>query len=248
MGEAKRRRGKALGFGFKPEPESLIIGCYLAPAVISDRHTVYLGIRRKNSDIVSSKPLSVHTKVTDAFQVLTDCNELLKKQRFSVNQSDEIIFNLFKEMLLSEYGNHSEQGDRYQVSGNIDAFYAWMNQGNYRDKNNPPPGVTITHLTSVVRKRYRVFSTPMKEESAKFYGNPEDNSVFHVGESFDSPIAGTQNEMFVWQSYVTAAFFADYLNDHDQDSLSAEDAHRLTHEVQDFMNQERSPGVTLQRA
>jgi hypothetical protein len=50
-------------------------------------------------------------------------------------------------MLLSTYGNQSEESDRYQVSGNIDAFNAWMNQGNYRDKNNPPLGVKITHLT-----------------------------------------------------------------------------------------------------
>jgi hypothetical protein len=162
-----------------------------------------------------------------------------------MNQSDEEVFKLFKEMLLSTYGNQSEEGDRYQVSGNIDAFNAWMNQGNYRDKNNPPLGVKITHLTSVVRKRYRVFSSPIKKESPKFYGNPEDNSIFHVGENFDCPIAGTKNELFIWQSYVIAGFFADYLNLHDKDSLSAEEAQRLTHEVQDLMNQERSPGVTF---
>ncbi|MEG5055436.1 hypothetical protein [Microcoleus sp. B13-B6] len=248
MGEAKRRRERGLGFGFKSQPESLIIGCYLAPAGISDRHTVYLGIRRKNSHGVISKPLSVHTKVTDAFQVLTNCNNVLKKCSFTIKHSDEKIFDSFKEMLLSDYGNQGEVGDRYQVSENIDAFNAWMNQGNYRDKNNPPPGVTITHLTSVVKKRYRVFISPIKEESPKFYGNPEDNSVFHVGESFDRPIAGTQNELFIWQTYVVAAFFADYLNDHDKDSLSAEEAQRLTHEVQDLMNQERSPGVVLERA
>lgn len=244
MGEAKLRQQKGLGFN----PQKLITGCYIAPAMISDRHTVYLGIRRKNADLVSSKPLSVHTKVTDAFQVLTDCNKILNKCSFSMNQSDEKVFELFKEMLLSSYGDQSEAGDRYQVSGNIDAFNAWMNQGNYRDKNNPPPGVKITHLTSVVRKRYRVFSSPIRKESPKFYGNPEDNSVFHVGESFDRPIAGTKNELFIWQSYVIAGFFADDLNLHDKDSLSAEEAQKLTHEVQDFMNQERSPGVTLQRA
>jgi hypothetical protein len=52
-----------------------------------------------------------------------------------------------------------------------------MHQGNYRDKNNPPVGVKITHLTSVVKKRYTVFSSPIRKESPKFYGNPEDNSM-----------------------------------------------------------------------
>jgi len=245
MGEAKRRR--EAGLGFDPN-QKLITGCYIAPAVISDRHTVYLGIRRRKADLVCSQPLSIHTNITDAWKVLTGCKEILKDCSFSMSQSDEEVFKLFKGMLLSTYGNQSEEGDRYQVSGNIDAFNAWMNQGNYRDKNNPPLGVKITHLTSVVRKRYRVFSSPIKKESSKFYGNPEDNSVFHVGENFDRPIAGTKNEMFIWQSYVIAGFFADYLNLHDKDSLSAQEAQRLTHEVQDLMNQERSPGVTIGRS
>jgi hypothetical protein len=175
MGEAKRRR--EAGFGFDPN-QKLITGCYMAPALISDRHTVYLGIRRRKAHLVSSKPLSVHTNVTDAWRVLTGCKEILKDCSFSMNQSDEEVFKLFKEMLLSTYGNQSEESDRYQVSGNIDAFNAWMNQGNYRDKNNPPLGVKITHLTSVVRKRYRVFSSPIKKESPKFYGNPEDNRTY----------------------------------------------------------------------
>ncbi len=54
--------------------------------------------------------------------------------------------------------------------------------------------------------------------------------------------------MFIWQSYVIAGFFADYLNLHDKNCLSAQEAQRLTHEVQDLMNQERSPGVTIGRS
>jgi len=109
-----------------------------------------------------------------------------------------------------------------------------MNQGNYRDKDNPPVGVKITHLTSVVRKRYKVFSSPIKKESSEFYGNPEDNSIFHVGESFDRPIAGTRKELFVWQTYVNAAFVADYVNLHNKDSLTADEMQKLTHQAQDF--------------
>jgi len=242
MGEAKRRR--EAGLGFDPN-QKLITGCYIAPAVISDRHTVYLGIRRRKADLVCSQPLSIHTNITDAWKVLTGCKEILKDFSFSMNQSDEEVFKLFKGMLLSTYGNQSEESDRYQVSGNIDAFNAWMNQGNYRDKNNPPPGVKITHLTSVVRKRYGVFSSPIRKESPKFYGNPEDNSIFHVGESFDRPLMGTKKELFVWQTYVNAAFVADYVNLHNKDSLTADEMQILTDEAQDLFGQERSPGVTI---
>lgn len=242
MGESKRRR-KA-GLGFDPN-QKLITGCYIAPAMISDRHTVYMGIRRKKADCAYSQPLSIHTNITDAWKVLRNCKEILKTCSFSMNQSNEEVFKLFKGMLLSTYGNQSEEGDRYQVSGNIDAFNAWMNHGNYRDKDNLPVGVKITPLTSILRKRYKVFISPLKDESPQFYGNPEDNSVFHVGESFDRPLAGTENELFLWQTYTNAAFVADYVNVHNKDSLSADEIQKLTQEALDFFGQERSPGVTI---
>jgi hypothetical protein len=102
MGEAKRRR--EAGLGFDPN-QKLITGCYIAPAMISDRHTVYLGIRRKKAHIVSTKSLSVHTNVTDAWKFLTCCKEILRNCSFSMNQSDEKVFELFSEMLHNTYGN-----------------------------------------------------------------------------------------------------------------------------------------------
>lgn len=241
MGEAKRRR-KA-GLGFDPN-QKLITGCYIAPAMISDRHTVYIGIRKKSNSAFSA-PISVHENITDAWKSLTHCKEILKTCSFSRSESEQEVLKVLKEKVVAAYGNQGEEGDRYQISGNINAFNAWMSEGNWRDKDNVPEGVIIIPLTKLVKKRYKVYVTPLKDESPQYYGNPEDNSVFHVGESFDHPIAGTKNELFIWQSYVIAGFFADYLNLNNKDSLSAEEAQRLTHEVQDLMNQERSPGVTI---
>jgi len=81
MGEAKRRREAGLGFDSN---QKLIAGCYIAPAVISDRHTVYLGIRRRKADLACSQPLSIHTNITDAWKVLTGCKEILKDCSFSL--------------------------------------------------------------------------------------------------------------------------------------------------------------------
>ncbi len=243
MGEAKRRR--EAGLGFDPN-QKLITGCYIAPAMISDRHTVYLGIRRKKAHIVSTKSLSVHTNVTDAWKFLTCCKEILRNCSFSMNQSDEKVFELFSEMLHNTYGNQSEEGDQFEVSGNIDAFNAWMLQGNYRDKNNPPPGVKITYLTPVVTKRYKVFCTPIKKESKNFYGNAEDNCIFHIGEKFDQPLLGNSKDLLAWKTYVNAAFVADYVNLHNKDSLTADEVQKLTHEAQNMFGQERSPGVAIE--
>jgi len=70
------------------------------------------------------------------------------------------------------------------VTGNLDAFNAWMEEGNYRDKSKPPHGVIITPLTLVVKKRYKVFCTSLKKESKNFYGNPEDNSINNLELSY----------------------------------------------------------------
>jgi len=238
MGEAKRR--KQAGLGFDPSLK-LITGCYIAPAIISDRHAVYLGIRRKNAHTVNSKFLSVHTSVIDAWKVFTDCEKILLDSSFSFRQSDDEIFRLFLETLHNTYGNHSEGADRYQVAGNLDAFNAWMEEGNYRDKSKPPHGVIITPLTLVVKKRYKVFCTPLKKESKNFYGNPEDNSIFHIGEKFDQPLLGDNKDLLVWKTYANAAYVADYANIHNKDYLTDDEGKALTQEAEHLFCKVQSP-------
>lgn len=225
MGQAKRKQG--WGFGFDPN-KKVIAGCYIGPAVISDRHAVYLGIRRKNNPIVINKPLSVHTNVIAAWKILEDCIRILSD--FSFRSSDMKNVELFRQMLHDTYGDRSEEPDRYEVAGDLNAFSEWIGQGHFRNKDEVPQGVFIRHLTPLVKARYKVFCIPFKQESEKFCGNPDDNCVFHVGDRYQ-PLMGESNETFVWQNYVHAAYVADYANTHNKDYLTSAESQALTEEA-----------------
>lgn len=209
----------------------LLTGCYIAPAIISDRHAVYLGIRREDARVAVSEPLSVHTSVTDAWKILICCKKNWLNSSFSANQSDEDIFKLFTESLHNTYGNCSEDGDNYKVSGNLMAYKAWMEKGNYGDKNNPPPGVVITPLAAVMKQRYKVFCIPVKEESNNFFGNPDDNCIFHINEKYQLLIGEDEN-LFVCNTYVKAAYVADYANAHNKDTLTSKEKNILTQKAE----------------
>ena len=225
MGEAKRR--KAAGW----TPKSIQLELFIAQSMLSDAHAVHLGIGRSKG--VEVRRYNSFSSIVDAWKSLCEAKSVLPKLRYHSQQSnDEISRNLIQ-LIHNTYGFASNDDANCQLSGDKKAGLEWIAQGANPYTDQPPPGCFVEVTVPPVRKKHKVLLLKNEEKSAlnNLSANPENYCVFTVGESHSQLIAQTEKEVFLYSSYVSAAYLADYLNIYHLDTVSGDVRLKLLYEA-----------------
>lgn len=234
----KKNRGiwKVTGKGFEKKPSTLHLGCFIAKSTSSDAHAVYLGIGRgskpqKGEPKIERRLMSPHASITDAWKILGNCQKILSNFSCDINASNDAITQKFVRQLLDTYGDYpDDEGIIKLVSGHKEAF-AWIQNGGTLMDADLPSGIVVQIDKPIVIKTCKVWlmslGVPVPENS---YGNYDDNHVYTIGQTLEKPVCRVADEMYVFSSYVTAAYVADYLNRLNKDSLTAEEVKQLLFE------------------
>jgi hypothetical protein len=227
MGEARRR--KAAGW----VPALVRLECFIAQSMVSDAHSVYLGIGRGQE--VELRRMESFASIVDAWESLCRSKKVLQKFKYHHTQGNNEITRNFIRLKHDTFGVFPNDDANYELSGDKSAMtlaLEWISEGNNPFSGELPPGVQIKIINPPVQKKYKVFSFKVENEPVKNYcGNPEDTHNFCVGISSTELIIVEDTEIPMYTSYISAAYTADYLNTRNQDFLSWEESRRLLYEA-----------------
>jgi len=219
MGEAKRR--KLAGW----VPHTVRLECFISKSTVSDAHCVYLGIGRGAEDIQLRRG-SNYASIVDAWAELSRCRKALETFKYRDSQSNDEISQSFWRHVREKFGFFPCDDAAYQIEGiKTDKNLEWLARANpYCDE--PPPGVIVKIIKPPVQKKHKVLfirEDLTKENSTSLCGNPEDTHVFTVSDKeFEEFVNNPTDKVYLFSSYVSAAYVADYLNLNNIDSLSDE--------------------------
>ena len=227
MGEARRK--KLAGW----VPAFVRLECFIAPSMVSDAHSVYLGIGRGQE--VDLRRMESFASIVDAWESLCRSRKVLQKFKYHHNQDNNEISRNFIRLKHDTFGVFPNDDANYELSGDKLAMtlaLEWISEGNNPFSAELPPGVQIKIINPPVQKKYKVFLFKLENEPVKNYcGNPEDTHTFGVGISNTELVLVEDTEIHMYTSYVSAAYTADYLNTRNQDFLSKEELRRLLYEA-----------------
>jgi hypothetical protein len=231
MGEAKRRRQA----GFDPKPK-LHLGCFIAKSHASDAHAVYLGIGRGNKgfDLVH---ISAHKYVTKAYEILGDCKQILEDFKHEYQNSFDIR-DAFVTALIAKLGDYPSDDGKFLVSDNhLSSIYDWAAKGNILGIDKLPPGIDVEVVKPRVTKKWKIFSHRVKGYKKSDYGDPSADHQFFISQTDSLPflIKVVETDKIVvmppCSRYVSAAYIADFINEHNKNLLTTEELIRLLNEA-----------------
>ena len=225
----KSQKRKNKPFGFQKTP--VYLECFIWKSEASDGHCVYLGIGRENGTFEHWR---IHTfsNVVKAWDYSCKVRELLRAFRYHSGQKNDQIVLSFLDVIEKTYPDVEHNDGKYEVTGDPDIIKLWEATGNFYGVDTPPPGVNVVCIQPLVFTKYKVLPIEAPKDLQKAMvadinskcGNPNGYFIYTIGESLDKPF-GDSNPIF--NSYVTAAYVADYVNDRKKELLTSEELNNL---------------------
>jgi hypothetical protein len=228
MGKAKLR--KQTKFNRK---QKLPLGCFIANCGVSDAHAVYLGIGRgsKGYDLWQ---VSAHKHVTKACEILSHCNQVLKKFKPHIYQNSLDICEAFTNTLIARVGNYSSDDVKLRVTTSDpdpNLIDKWLAKGNILGIDKLPVGTSVEVIKPPVVKKWKIFSLQVKDYNKNNYGDPNENHQFYIAQGDTLPPLlvkdiETGRRIAIaspYSHYVCAAYIADFVNEQNKDFLTIEE-------------------------
>lgn len=216
MGEARRQ--KLAGWVL----HTVRLECFIAQSKHSDAHCVYLGIGRSKEDIQLQQGNNF-SKIVDAWTELCQCKKALETFKYHDSQTNDNIGQNFWKYVIKVFGVVPSDDAMYRMEGDTKKTLDWIAQGGNPFLDKPPVNVRVKIINPLVQKIYKALMIKpdlVDGDLKSLCGNPDDVYVFSVGKSHEDPILESgSNNMFLFSSYVTAAYVADHLNEQSQNFL-----------------------------
>jgi hypothetical protein len=231
MGKAKLRKQTR----FNPR-QKLPLGCFIANCRVSDAHAVYLGIGR-GSEGYDHVQISAHKYVTKAYEILSHCNQVLKKFKPHLYQNSFDIRDAFTDALIARVGNYSSDDAKFRVTTSDpdpNLIDKWLEKGNILGIDKLPVGTSVEVIKPRVVKKWKIFRSQVKDYNRNNYGDPNENHQFYIAQADTLPPllvkdleTGRIAIASPYSHYVYAAYIADFVNEQKKDFLTVKELTKL---------------------